>query len=251
MFVIPTERIAESRIEPRFLVPYVKSPENLDTLEFAHEFSSFLFVCDLPIDELRANYRGAYNWIKRFQDSPNKNGTKTISEANSNHSPFWYSLRPKTANIVTAINPYERFFFSFSETPFTIGQRLISFVPTPGQDIELIAALLNSFVTFLSIEMRGTARNLGVLDLNADYFKTMRILNPNLLTDESKTLIKRAFVPLKRRAVSEIFEEITCPDRQEFDRVVMRGFGIDETILPRFYEVLVDAVRDRVFMKDR
>lgn len=239
MFVIPAERVAEYQIETRFLVPYVKSPENLDTLEFAHDFSSFLFVCDMPIDELRANYRGAFNWIKRFEHAPNRNDTKTVSEANSNHSPFWYSLRPKTANIVTAINPYERFFFSFSEVPFTTGQRLISFVPTPSQDIELIAALLNSFVTFLSIEMRGTARNLGVLDLNADYFKTMKILNPNSLSEESKTLIKRAFGPLKRRAISEIFNEVTNKDRQEFDRVVLRSFGIDDAMLPRFYQLLV------------
>jgi len=47
--------------------------------------------------------------------------------------------------------------------------------------------------------MRGTSRNLGALDLNANYFKTLRVLNPNSLTNKSKQEIKKAFQPLKGR----------------------------------------------------
>jgi hypothetical protein len=64
----------------------------------------------LPLEKLKANHSGAYKWIQKFKNAKNKNGTKIIQEACEGHKPFWYSLPPKQANIVTAINPFERFF---------------------------------------------------------------------------------------------------------------------------------------------
>ena len=167
------------------------------------------------------------------------------------HRPFWYSLRPKKAHIVTAINPYERFFFSYSETPFTIDQRLVAITVNKKYDIELIAALLNSVITFLTMEMRGTSRNLGALDLNANYFKTLRVLNPDLLSANSIKEIKKVFQPLKARTIKTIFEEVKQTDRKHFDKIVLKAFGIDATIIDNLYQILSSAVYDRVTMKER
>ncbi len=251
MFVIPSDEVAESGIEKKFLVPYVKSPTELKKLEFDGNYDNYLFVCDLPLDKLRIKYNGAYNWIQKFKNAKNKNGTKTIQEACEGHKPFWYSLRPKQASIVTAINPFERFFFSYAEDPFTIDQRLVAITVNEGNDIELITALFNSVVTFLNIEMRGTSRNLGALDLNANYFKTLRVLNPNSLTGKEKQQIKSAFQPLKEREIGTIFTELKKTDRINFDKVILRSFGIDEKILPSLYQILSAAVYDRVTMKEK
>ncbi len=251
MFVIPADKVAQTGIEEDFLEPYIKSPTELESLEFGGNYNYYLFVCDLPEAELRNDFPGAYRWIGRFENATNRNGTKTIQAACAGNRPFWYSLRPKQANIVTAINPYERFFFSFSEQPFTIDQRLIAITVNEGQDVELIAALFNSVITFLSMEMRGTSRNLGALDLNANYFKNLRVLNPNLLSVESKTEIRNAFQILKERPIQTIAEEIQRADRINFDTVVLRAFGIDETILPTLYQILSSAVNDRVTMSER
>lgn len=251
MFVIPAAEVAQTGIEERFLIPYVKSPTELETLEFARNYNFYLFVCALPEAELRRNFPGAYQWIRRFEIATNRNGSQTIQEACAGHRPFWYSLRPKQANIVTAINPYERFFFSFAEEPFTIDQRLIAMTVNQGEDVELIAALFNSVITFLSMEMRGTSRNLGALDLNANYFKNLRVLNPKLLSEESGQDIKDAFQSLKERPIQTIALEIQRADRRNFDTVVLRAFGIDETILPILYQTLYSAVNDRVTMVER
>jgi hypothetical protein len=251
MFVIPADKAANTGIEERFLIPYVKSPTELETLEFDGNYNYFLFVCNLPETDLRRDFPGAYRWIRRFENATNKNGSKTIQEACAGHRPFWYSLRPKQANIVTAVNPYERFFFSFAEEPFTIDQRLIAMTVNEGQDVELIAALFNSVVTFLSMEMRGTSRNLGALDLNANYFKNLRVLNPDLLNDEQIGNIKNAFQPLKDRPIQTIIEETQRADRINFDTLVLRSFGIDETILQSLYQILCFAVNDRVTMSER
>ncbi len=77
-----------------------------------------------------------------------------------------------------------------------------------GYDVELIAALLNSAITFLTLEMRGTSRNLGALDLNANYLKQLKVLNPDLLNDTQKSDILGAFKPLKHREIESIFEEV-------------------------------------------
>ena len=236
---------------PKFLIPYVKSPTELTTLEFNGNYENYLFVCDLPLDKLKGKYTGAYKWIQKFKNAKNKNGTKTIQESCEGHKPFWYSLRPKQANIVTAINPFERFFFSFAEEPFTIDQRLVAITITTNNDVELIAVLLNSVVTFLTVEMRGTSRNLGALDLNANYFKSLRVLNPNTLTTQAKKQIIAAFQPLKQREIGTVFEEIKKADRIHFDKTVLKAFGIDEKILTSLYQILSLAVYDRVTMKER
>lgn len=251
MFVIPSKEVQESGIENKFLIPYVKSPTELTTLEFDGNYENYLFVCDLPLEKLKAKYSGAYKWIQKFKNAKNKNGTKTIQEACEGHKPFWYSLRPKQANIVTAINPFERFFFSFSDEAFTIDQRLVAITVTANNDVELIAALLNSIVTFLTIEMRGTSRNLGALDLNANYFKALRVLNPKKLNAQGKKQILNAFQALKQREIGTFFEEIKKADRINFDKIVLKVFGIDETILPSLYQILSSAVYDRVTMKER
>lgn len=251
MFVIPVAEVKQSGVEKKFLVPYVKSPTEFDTLEFGGTYNNFLFVCDKTEAELKKGFPGANSWIKKFKNAKNKNGTETIQSACNGHRPFWYSLRPKQAHIVTAINPYERFFFSFSEIPFTIDQRLVAITVNKRYDVELIAALLNSVVTFLTMEMRGTSRNLGALDLNANYFKTLRVLNPDLLSASAIKEIKKAFQPLKARNIKTIFEEVKQADRIKFDKTVLKAFGINDSILISLYQILSSSVHDRVTMKEK
>jgi hypothetical protein len=251
MFIIPENKIMDSGIESEFLIPYVKGPAELESLEFTDIYNYRLFVCSLPLYELKRNFIGAYNWIKKFEKATNRNAMKTIQEACSGNKPYWYSLRPKQANIVTSINPYERCFFSYSEARFTIDQRLVAINVCEDYSVELIAALLNSIVTFLSIEMRGTSRNLGALDLNANYFKKLRILNPSSLTKQQKTEIIKAFEPLKHRSIRTIFEEVKLGDRINLDKTILRCYGIDPSILENLYQTLVSAVNDRVTMKEK
>jgi hypothetical protein len=120
-----------------------------------------------------------------------------------------------------------------------------------GYDVELIAALLNSAITFLTLEMRGTSRNLGALDLNANYLKQLRILNPDLLSEQQKTDILTAFQPLKHRKIESIFVEVQNQDRINFDKTILRSFGIDKNLLESIYSLLTSSVDDRVSMQDR
>lgn len=248
MFVLAEKDIVSTGIENKYLAPYIKSPAELEQIEFDGNYQFRLFVCSDKFNDLP---NGAKTWIQRFANTHNKNGSQTIQQSCSGHRPYWYSLHPRQANIITAINPFERFFFTFSRTPFTIDQRLIALSVQDGYDVELIAALLNSAITFLTLEMRGTSRNLGALDLNANYLKQLKVLNPDLLNDAQKTDILEAFQPLKHREIESIFKEVLKADRINFDKTVLRCFGMDESLLDRIYSLLVSSVDERVSMQNK
>ncbi len=248
MFIIPEKNVRSSGISPEFLIPYVKKPSEFTTIQFSGQCKYNVFVCHESISSLD---NGTRTWIERFENMPNKNGSASISEANAAHKPYWYSISPKKAHIVTAINPYERFFFSYSTIPFAIDQRMIAMQIRDGQDVDLIAALLNSVFTFLTIEFVGTSRNLGALDLNANYLKKLRLLNPNLLSDDAKTRIKQAFEPLKNRNIGTVSEECRKEDRINFDTVVLEAYGIPTNILQMMYYLLCNSVNERISMKNK
>ena len=110
MFIIKKENVKASHIDEKYLVPYVKSSSELQQIEFDDNYKFRAFVCQ---DEEKTIDKGTKSWIDKFVKTLNKNGSQTIPEACAGHRPYWYSLNPKRAHIITAINPYERFFFTF------------------------------------------------------------------------------------------------------------------------------------------
>lgn len=248
MFVIPEKEIAASGIAPQFLKPYIKTPTEFETIEFEGNYNCKAFVCDKPMDRLD---RGTQNWIKKFEHVKNKNGKAYLPDTCKDHKPYWYSISPKSAHISMAINPYERLFFTYANEPFIMDQRMVALQVNEGYDVELVAALLNSAITLLTLELRGTARYLGALDLNADYLKTLKILDPDKLSKTSKDKILKAFNPLRKKPVKPILSELTTPERKEFDRTVLEAYGYDAALLKSIYSLLKSAVSERISMKTR
>ena len=248
MFVIKEENVKASHIDEKYLVPYVKSSSEIQQIEFDDNYKFKAFVCQ---DEENTIDKGTKSWIDKFVNVPNKNGSQTVREACAGHRPYWYSLNPKRAHIITAINPYERFFFTFAKEPFVIDQRLIAMRVQEGYDVELIAALLNSIITFLILEMRGTSRSLGALDLNADFLKQLKMLNPNLLSKNDIDTIIATFRPIKNRNINSVMDEVTRTDRRNFDTTIMKCFGLDENLLDSLYNILITSVSDRVSMSEK
>ena len=54
------------------------------------------------------------------------------------------------------------------------------------------------------------------------------MLNPALLNEEQKTAIMTQFSQLVERGILDINQDIDDPIRQEFERVVLDAFGIEE-----------------------
>lgn len=252
MYIIPQSE--EFPVEPEFLTPYLKSPTQLDSLAInSSEFSHFLFMCEKPESELENNFPKTFNWIKSFENQMNKNNTLTIKEkgVKDNHKPFWYSIPPSGTSVVTSINPYKRLFFSYSKDNFVTNQRLAA-IRVDDENVEITTALLNSVVSLLTVELNGVSRNLGALDLNADFFKSkMKMLNIGLLSGERKANIIEKFEPLSKRPIKNYDEEYKQEDRIEFDKEILEVFGFNTDILPQLYSLLTETIRNRVEMKNR
>jgi N-6 DNA Methylase len=251
MYLLKYEKIVELGIEDEFLKPLLKSSRELSAIHYEPENDYYLFSCDRPLNDLQQNFPGAYSWIPKWSLESNRLGVKfpTVFEK---RQPFWYSLQPEEpANVFISINPNEKLFFSYCDSDIYLNQRLVA-IRVPTDNVLLMSALLNSVVSLLIVEFNGVSRNLGVLDLNADFFKTkMKILNPGILSEESKTRIIESFQQLIERTVQNYDTEYQQPDRINFDETVLREFGYAIAFLPRLYTILIQTIRDRIEMKNR
>jgi hypothetical protein len=250
MHIISQEEQKTLQIEKDFLQPILKSSTDIESILHSKRLDDFLFICDKSETDLRNNYPNAYKWVKKWETEKNKTGV-LLPTVFAGRQPFWYTLKAEEpANIFISINPNEKLFFSFTTKKIGLNQRLVAI--RADKDAELITALLNSIVSLLIVELNGVSRNLGVLDLNADFFKTkMKILNPNLLKDKQKQDILASFASIKSRPIESYKTEFQRQDRQDFDKTILKAFCFDTKILKQLYAILTETVENRVEMKNR
>lgn len=251
MHIISNEENKSLKIEKDFLLPILKTSQELKTIAYSNKSEYNLFVCNEDEKKLKSKFPNAYKHIKKFETTTNKTGI-ALPEVLKTRKPFWYSLAPEqSANIFISINPSQRLFFSFSNSPLYLNQRLVA-IRVKKKDIEIISALLNSIVSLLIVELNGVSRNLGALDLNADFFKTkMKIFDPSLLTDKQKENILGKFETLNKRQIQDYENEYKQKDRIAFDEEILKSYGFKTDTLPQLYSILTETINNRVEMKNR
>lgn len=250
--IISKEQQKTLKIEKEFLLPALKNNDEFDgTILFKGEPKHFLFICDKPVNEIKKTYPNAYAHIQKYEGQTNKIGIP-LPQSLSFRKPFWYTLKPEEqANVFISINPSQKLFFAFSKSPLYLNQRLVA-IRVKKKDVEIVSALLNSIVSLLIVELNGVSRNLGALDLNADFFKTkMKMLDPNLLTDKQKESIIAKFETLSKRQIQDYENEYKQKDRIAFDEEILKTYGFKTDILPQLYSLLTETIRNRVEMKNR
>ncbi|MBP2282774.1 hypothetical protein H4V97_001092 [Flavobacterium sp. CG_23.5] len=251
MHIISNEENKSLKIEKDFLLPILKTSQELKTVAYSNKSEYNLFVCNEDEKTLKAKYPNAYKHIKKFETTTNKTGI-ALSDVLKTRKPFWYSLAPEqSANIFISLNPSQRLFFSFSKSPLYLNQRLVA-IRVKKKDVEIVSALLNSIVSLLIVELNGVSRNLGALDLNADFFKTkMKIFDPSLLTEKQIENILGKFETLNKRQIQDYENEYKQKDRIAFDEEILKSYGFKTDSLPQLYSILTETIKNRVEMKNR
>jgi len=250
--IISKEKQKFLKIENDFLVPALRNNDEFNgIIQYSGTPNHFLFVCDESMDILKKKYPKTYSYILKFETKTNKKGVQ-LPISLSKRKPYWYSLKPsKEANLFISINPSDRLFFSFSKTFWNLNQRLTA-IRVEKSKLKIVAALLNSVISIMIVELNGVSRNQGVLDLNATFFKTkMKMFDPNLLTDKQKEDILEKFEPLSKRQIQNYEAEYQQKDRIAFDKEVLTAYGFKTDILPKLYSLLTETMRNRVEMKNR
>ena len=250
--IISKKQQVELNIEKEFLVPALKNNEEFDSMILFNDSPEhFLFICDRSTEQIKEKYPNANSRIAKFETRKNKKGV-LLSESLKFRKPYWYTLKiEEKANVFISINPSQKLFFAYSKTPLYLNQRLVA-IRVKKEDVEIVAALLNSIVSLLIVELNGVSRNLGALDLNADFFKTkMKMFDPNLLTAKQKASILARFEPLSKREILNYESEYKQKDRITFDEEILKAYGFSESVLPELYSLLTETIRNRVEMKNR
>ena len=92
-------------------------------------------------------------------------------------------------------------------------------------------ALLNSILGLFFIEASGFGRGLGALDLQKNNIEKSYVLNPDLLSNHQINLIINSFKNLGDNIPKDIRNSIIDPKRVEFDKTVLKCFGLEEIYL--------------------
>lgn len=219
-------------IEAEYLLPVLKTPRSVRGL--LTQPDGVAFCCSRSESELeRLHHSGTLRWIRRFERETNEKGhpLPEVLEFSGHH---WYELEAATlADLVASMNYGNRLFIArMAETGF-VNQRLIRFTQKEGTDVDPGHALLNSVVWLFFIEALGFPRGLGALDLNTTKLRhSLRMQDPSQVSGPSRTAILDAFRPLLNRDPVDLPIELGLPERERFDRVVLRAFGVEECYGP-------------------
>lgn len=215
-------------IEPQYIEKVLKNSRNLNTLIAIPDNDAF--CCSLTKSELKSRkHFGALKWIEKFENEVNGTG-KPLPLVLKRSNLHWYEMsNNSTADIVTSLNPDRRLFYAKFEKPSFINQRLIGLKSIKEDvNVDLLHALLNSMLSMFYIEAIGFGRGLGALDINKSSLEKAFILNPLILSKQQTVEIIKAFKPIIEREIYSTEEELTMPDRINFERVVLKAFGLEE-----------------------
>lgn len=207
-------------IEKEYIFPLAKSPNDFKYLR--GRAIKEAFCCTRDLKELRRlDHQGALSWISRFNTPDN---VEKLKKAKLD----WFQMDVETlTELAMFINYGNRLFVVRLDPPAFVDQRLVRLDARDSVDVELCHALLNSSIGLFIIEGMGFGRGMGALDLNKDRIEQcMHMLDPSKLTTSAIEEIKAAFLPLQRREILEVPDELEQRDRQDFDEVVLRSFGL-------------------------
>lgn len=247
------------KIENQFLFPLLKSPSDSSSILIDQNGLKLkVFVCRLSKDQLRANgYSNALKYIEwgerqKFQSGVQAGLTWPNGAEVRQRKPGWYSLpeyRSYPGQIFISMAYGDRYITKYSASPLIADNRLYFLSPVDGIKPELVAAVMNSTITFLLIESIGrVSLGDGALELKVEDARDyLQIPDIRQFTQESCKAILAAFQPLLDRSIGPVIDEIKQRDRQLLDRAVLEAMGLKpEKWLPEIYVGITQLVEARV-----
>ena len=230
-------------VEKRFLRPLIKSPREIAGY-FVQEDSLRQRVLVLPPDENSLSGLKVTDYI-RWGESHGYHERPTLKAR-----PLWWSLPDLLPAQVLARQFYDKR-FNFPYNPETLLCDHTFYYLTNLGDPELIAAVLNSTITFFHVELWGRSNmGDGVLTFYGPELSDLPLVKPVLFSLGQQQDLKTAFRELSRRAVSPIQQELQHRDRQKLDLIVLAALGLTgleaRSCLGEIYNTLGQLVDQRL-----
>ncbi len=251
-FYLDQSAIKHWRIEDEFLAPVLKSPKESDTIAIDTDTLKLkVLLCGRTKSELRkARKTGVLNYIEWGERQVTKTGTQYAKGPTVAARNLWYSLPSSGLTKILWTKSYDtRFLQRYSETPLLADQRVYLVHPIDPQNDLILAAILNTTLCSLSIELIGRL-NLGEGALDTTVEEAQDYTNlPDYtrFTPEMRQQITQEFQKISHRPIKSIFEEVKMKDRQKLDSLVLEAMGLDPAkYLKPIYDGLTELVRERI-----
>jgi type I restriction enzyme M protein len=252
-FYLTEERIKHWGIEHEFLAPVIKSPKEFSGIAVDHEkLKMKVFVCSNSKDELlKQGKLGALRYIEWGEQQVNKDGVLYPNcETVKNRKPYWYALPINVLANILWVKGYDKTFKEgHSHIPVFLDQQLYGVFQKKDHAKDLLAAVLNSTLFFLSLELSGRIPfGEGVLWTTVEEAEEYALVPDfgDFPLDEAEKILQ-AFNELSKRPVKTIFDEVKMKDRRKLDSLVLQALGLDpKKYLKPIYDGLTELVRERI-----
>lgn len=229
-------------VEERFLFPLVKSPREVAGYVVAQEELEWRVLLLPPDDGYVQGLRVA-SYIQWGEEQGFGRRSTTRSRS------CWWSLPKLLPPQILARQFYDQRF----NFPYNPGAALCDhtfYYLTGCAEPELLAALLNSTLTYFHVELWGRSNmGDGVLTFYGPELTDLPLPRPELFAGERGEELRRAFRRLAARPVLPIEREVDMADRRELDLVIMAGLGLTglpaASLLAEIYTALNRLVAQR------
>jgi len=162
--------------------------------------------------------------------------------------PDWWRLRrPRPPGIVWPMTIRERFFAALNGEAL-IDARLYGVYAAAGVDPALLAAILNSSVTWLAAECscRTYGGGGGPLDTKVYEVRNLLIPDPRLIDPGLARDLESSFKAIRKRPVLSVSSEVGLPDRAALDEAVLVSLGFNLRAAASAGERIRDMLERRV-----
>ena len=233
-FYLTLEKAEEWEIEEEFLRPIITSSQ--DQQSFTIKADKLLFYCSENIKDLRGT--GARRYIEWGEREGFHRGSAVRS-----HRPYWYSLHGEPVDFLL-LQFWDKRFFTPTAEDYVLCSNNFFYGKSREFDFNSAAALLNSTVHFLQLEIMGRSnQGQGVLNTYGPDFAWIKCLNPHHVDEES---LRDAFGILSARSVKSIFDEVESEDRRALDNIVFDALKLTHSERDAVYEAVIDLVETRL-----
>jgi methylase of polypeptide subunit release factors len=258
-FHINEEKNKIYQIEEEFLFPLLKSPGDSDRiLVDLDQLKLKVFICRLTKEELNnSGKKKALRYIEWGEKQTFKSGaqiglTWPYGAEVKGRKPGWYSLpgyRSNTGQVFISRAFGERHITKLSLFPVISDARLFFLSPQDGISSEIIAAVLNSSIMALHLEVTGrVSLGDGALELSVEDARDYLVL-PDIrkfTSMQNKNIVDK-FQSLLSRSIGSVFDEIQKEDRKALDIAVLEALELDPNVwLQKIYSGLTSLVSDRL-----
>jgi hypothetical protein len=233
----------QALVEPKYLKPVIKSPK--ETLGYVVNGEKLKIQVLLIHEAEHCWGKGTSNYIK-WGESQSYHTRLSLAVRN----PWWQLTKKHFPALIFRRFFYEKFNIPYLATEIAEDQTFYG-IYYSGDPL-ILAAILNSTLTWLFIELHGrTALGEGILQYAVYEAARLPILNPDCLGVVAQQRLREVFQQLANRPVLDLELELASPDRILLDAILLQALGITgqeerDSLQDNLYRDFFQLVRNRL-----